>query len=185
MGLRRGFKAEANGYSRELRRELGLAAHSPLCPWKLATFLDLPVVALESYVAAIPEAVAYLRGDAGRSEFSAITVCCETRRIIVYNDAHSRKRQAADIFHEIGHTLLHHPPPSLTLNGSRYYDPEIEEEAHWLGFALHISDEAALLIARRNYTLVEASDLYGASEQMVQMRLNVTGAYRRIRGWAA
>ena len=41
--LRRGFKKEANEYAKEFRQELGLRAHDPLCPWKLAEHLAIPV----------------------------------------------------------------------------------------------------------------------------------------------
>jgi len=57
----------------------------------------------------------------------------------------------------------------------------LEEEASWLGPALLVSDEAALLIVERALTIGEALDRYSASEQLVKMHLNVTGALRRIR----
>lgn len=181
MGLRRGFKSEANWFARSLRGELGLAPYSPLCPWKLARHLDFPVMALEDFVADIPHAIAHLRSAIGQGEFSAVTICKGTRRLIVYNDAHPRKRQAADVAHELSHGLLMHPPkPPFNEDGSRDYNPTLEEEANWLGPALLVSEEAALLIADRGLTISAASDRYGASEQVVRMRLNVTGAYRRV-----
>jgi len=55
----------------------------------------------------------------------------------------------------------------------------MEDEANWLGPALLISDEAALLIVKRQYSLEQASDLYQASVEVVRFRLNVCGAFRR------
>ena len=55
--------------------------------------------------------------------------------------------------------------------GKRAYDKEMEEEANWLGPALLISDEAAMHIAAMGLTIAKASDMYGASEPLVQMRL--------------
>lgn len=105
------------------------------------------------------------------------------KRFIVHNDAHDPKRQSANIAHELAHALLHHPPkPPFDENGERHYSLELEEEANWLGPALLISEEAALWIARNNWPLVDASALYGASEDLIRMRLNVCGAYRRTGG---
>ncbi|MBQ0819048.1 ImmA/IrrE family metallo-endopeptidase [Microvirga sp. HBU67558] len=126
--------------------------------------------------------VAYPRGKKGQAEFSAVTLCKGPHRLIIHNDGHHKKRQAANIAHELSHELLIHPSkPLLNETGSRHYDANIEEEAAWLGPALLISEEAALLVAERKYSLTEASDIYGASEEVVRMRLNVTSAYRRSR----
>ena len=180
MAYRRGFKSEANWYAREMRRELGLGPHSPLCPWKLAAHLEFPLFTLSSLAQAAPEVVTYFRSSVGQSEFSAITLFDGPHRWIIHNDAHDRKRQAADIAHELAHGLLLHPPkPPLDANGSRHYDADREEEANWLGPALLISDEAAVQIARRGHTVAQASDIYGASLDVVRFRLNVSGAYKR------
>jgi Zn-dependent peptidase ImmA (M78 family) len=181
MAYRRGFKAEANWYSREMRRELGLAPHSPLCPWKLAAHLDFPLVPLSSFREVSPGIVSYFRTAAGQKDFSAITLFDGMERWIVYNDAHHKKRQAADISHELAHGLLLHPSkPPLDATGSRHYDRDREAEANWLGPALLVSDEAAVHIVERKLTLLEASDLYGASVEVVRMRLGVSGASIRV-----
>lgn len=186
MALRRGFKTEANWYSREFRRELGLAPQSPLCAWRLAGHLDIPITPLSEYLNAIPDHVRYLSSPAGQADFSAITICYSQRRLIIHNDAHSQKRQAANIVHELSHAILHHPPkPPFNEQGSRHYDRDLEDEANWLGPALLISEEAALHIVRRGMSVEEASDYYTASAPLVRMRLSVTGAYRRAAARAA
>lgn len=180
MTFRRGFKSEANWYAREMRRELGVAPHGALCPWRLAEHLDFPLYELSSLAAAAPEVVRYFRSAKGQSEFSAITLFDGPHRWIVHNDAHDRKRQAADIAHELAHGLLLHPPkPPLDATGSRHYDADREAEANWLGPALLVSDEAAVFIARQRHSPARASDIYGASVEVVRMRLNVSGAFRR------
>jgi hypothetical protein len=40
--------------------------------------------------------------------------------------------------------------------------------------------EAATHIAALGLTISKASDMYGASEQLIRMRLNVTGASQRV-----
>jgi Zn-dependent peptidase ImmA (M78 family) len=104
--------------------------------------------------------------------------------MIVYNDAHSRGRQASDITHELAHALLQHPPaPALDHRGCRHWDPELEEEADWLAGVLLITEDAALAIVRNGLSLEEAAAKYGVSTQMVQFRVNMTGARRRVRSF--
>ena len=179
MTLRRGFKTEANAYSREMRLELGLAAHSPLCQWQLAEHLGHTVLPMSSYIDLHSREVLHLSSNKGRKEFSAVTVNSEIGPIIIHNDRHDTKRQAANLAHECAHGLLHHKPCALFDGTKRVYNAEMEEEACWLGPALLISDEAALLIANRRYSLEQASDLYGASIEVIRFRLNVCGAARR------
>jgi Zn-dependent peptidase ImmA (M78 family) len=181
MTLRRGFKTEANWYARELRRELNLAADAPLCPKQLADHLSIKHEPLEVYAGEHPDQVAYLRGRIGQNEFSAVTLCHGSRRHIIYNDAHSPKRRAADLIHELSHCILLHPAkPPFDENGSRHYEKTLEDEANWLGPALLLSEEAALAVMRQGLSLSTISDTYGVSEELVRMRLNVTGAYRRV-----
>lgn len=180
MTLRRGFKTEANTTSREIRAELGLAADAALCPFLTASHLGVLVVKLSAFQEQHPNAVRYLTSEAGKSEFSAITVCVGLQRVIVYNDGHSLGRCAANIMHELSHLLLMHPShPLCGENGKRHFDATMEEEANWFGPALLVSDEAAVSIAKRRLPLSSAASEYGVSTQLIRMRLNVTGARRR------
>lgn len=181
MGLRRGFKSEANYYAIEFRKELRLAPHAPLCPWRLAAHLEIPVLPMSEFAALIPEHYAYLSGKDGGS-FSALTVFDRSRRLIVHNDSHRRPRQASNIAHELSHGILGHPPmPPLDDIGCRNYNKDLEDEANWLAPALLISEEAALHIARAGFTLEAAADTYGVSKEVMKMRLNVTNAYVRVK----
>lgn len=183
--FRRGFKAEASWYSKSVRAELGLKPYEPICPWTLAEHLELPVLKVSDYVKVEPDAVAYLHSVAGQDEFSAITANLGGIRVIIHNDAHDRKRQAADIAHEIAHGLLLHELAPLTgAEGKRNYHSEVEAEASWLGPALLVPDEAAVFIASRladgRVTMQQATDEYGVSESLLRMRLNVSGAFIRV-----
>ena len=182
MGLRRGFKTEADWYAADVRRSLGLEAGDPLCPWSLADHLDHIVVPLGEYAAAHPREVALLRGQTGPKGFSAVTLCVGGDRLVIYNDRHAPTRQAADIAHELAHGLLMHQPMPLTSGtGARHYDRASEDEAHWLGPALLVSREAALMIARGGEAPATAAARYKVSLQLMQMRLRMTGALRRAR----
>jgi Zn-dependent peptidase ImmA (M78 family) len=64
--------------------------------------------------------------------------------------------------------------------GSRHYDDVLEAEANWLGPALLVSEEVAIHIVEQKMAIDVASDHYGASSQLVQMRLNVSAAVIRV-----
>jgi Zn-dependent peptidase ImmA (M78 family) len=177
---RRGFKTETNDYAREFREELNFKSHDPLCPWALAKYLEIPVEPLSNYKSEIPEAVIHYTEKESDS-FSAITVCDQYRRLIIHNDSHHLHRQAANIAHELGHGILGHMPmPVLDEYGCRYFDREQEDEANWLGPALLISQEAAIHIVKTGMTIEDASVIYGASKQVVKMRINVSGAQKIV-----
>ena len=183
--LRRGFKTEANEHARELRAELGLPPHAPLSPWALAPHLDIPLMRLSELAGIEPAAVRYLTRSAP-DVFSAATLFSGYRRLIVYNDAHHPRRQAADLAHEISHGLLGHPPaPIFNSIGCRQFNRAHEDEANWLGPALLISEEAALYIVEQRLTLDAAVVNYAVSRDVITMRIGVTGAQRRLqRRWA-
>lgn len=109
MALRRGFKSEANKYAKEMREELGRQPHEPLCPWELASLLEIPILPLSEFSASDPQAVSVLSNGA-QDNFSAVSVFEGRKRLIVHNDAHHPYRQAANIAHELSHAILLHPP---------------------------------------------------------------------------
>lgn len=180
MKYRRGFKKETNAYSRKFRAELGLKPHAPLCPWKLAEYLAIPVAPLSNFKNQIPEPIYYLM-KCDQECFSAVTVFDGRRRMIVHNDAHHPHRQASNITHELSHAILLHPPTEpFSEHGCRNFNKDIEDEANWLGPALLISEEAALHIVKNEMSIDEASKFYSVSEKVILMRINVTGARKRI-----
>jgi Zn-dependent peptidase ImmA (M78 family) len=179
--LRRGFKSECNDIAREIRAELGLTLADPLDPWALADHLEIPVLPMCTLADVVPDAVRHFSRAANRGEFSAVTVFDGTKRVIMHNDNHSCGRQASNVSHELSHgLLLHDPKPALDGTGCRNWDPAVEEEAEWLSGALLISEEAALTIARKGISLDDAAHRFGVSRAMVQWRINVTGARKRV-----
>ena len=166
--------------AREVRRELSLSPTSPLDVRQLADHLSIPILPLSSLGDAAPLAARFFL-NGGESVFSGVTVFWGTQRTIVFNDAHDRGRQANDIGHELSHGLLLHPPtPAADERGCRLWDVDTEGEADWLSGALLVPEEAALLIARRKLPHAAAAAEYGVTPKMIQYRINVTGAQRRV-----
>lgn len=177
--MRRGFKTEANALAGEVRAELGLGPFDRLDPHVLAKDLDIPVWTVSDFVAEHP-GVAELLG-ASHELFSAITVFAGRRRTIVHNDAHKAGRQNSNLAHELAHGLLGHPPtPALDNRGCREWNQDIEDEAAWLGGALLVTEAAALAIAKNRWSKEQAAERFAVSAQMIQYRLNTTGANRRV-----
>lgn len=180
MALGRGFKAAAKEIAKQVKAEMKLSLTAPLDPWALAAHLEIPMIELSSIADLAPNAALHF-SVINPSEFSAVTVFCGTRRVIVYNDSHLRGRQSSDITHEISHgLLLHTPHPALDANGCRNWAEDSEDEADWLGGVLLISDEGAMNIARQEMAVEEAADFYGVSKKMVEWRLRMSGAYKRV-----
>ncbi len=73
MGLRRGFKSEADQIAREIRSELGLAPAACLDPWHLARHLEIPIVGLSEVADTAPNAAREF-GIVDTAAFSAVTV---------------------------------------------------------------------------------------------------------------
>lgn len=178
--MRYGFKKEANETAKEVRKELGLNFHDALDPWKLMNLLEIPVMTLTEFGNAYAPCVHHF-ANVEADAFSAVTVFCGNKRLVVHNDTHSRPRQVSNLTHEAAHGLLHHQPfPALDPNGCREWDDNIEKEAEYLAGALLVTEEAALQIVREGISTHNAAQRLGVSQQMVIYRINVTGARRRV-----
>src|SRR3954462_14490223 len=125
MTLRRGFKSEANELALEMRAEMNLQPHSPLCPWELAEHLNVPVSTLQELADENPHIAVHtkLLTLKHKSVFSASTIFHRRRRWIVHNDSHAPVRQRSNLAHELAHALLQHRPHSLFCStGGRTYE---------------------------------------------------------------
>jgi len=184
MTLRRGFKSEANNLALEVRAELRLPPHAPVCPFAIADNLGIPVFTLHSLLSldeTLAQHVAVLI-DRHRSAFSAITVFHGSRRCIVHNQAHAPARQRSNVSHEVAHALLMHPPhPPFCSSGNRTYKRELEEEAGWLGPVLLVSNEAARWGMARGMSVSDAAQHFQVSQDLMQFRFRMSGAQQMQR----
>lgn len=176
--MRHGFKTEAREIAAEVRGELGLTPLDALDPWVLAKHLCIPVWALSSY-SEIPSPVEYL-SVTETGAFSAMIACQGVHRVIIYNDGHAPTRQRADIAHEIAHALLLHQPHPALDGHPPHYDEVQEDEAKWLGGVLLVTDDFCMSCCRDGMEVAEAAVLMGVSPQLMQWRMNMSGAPRRV-----
>lgn len=179
-GYRRGFKTEARDLGLEVRAELRLHALDRLDPRVLSAHLEIPAWSLSEFVLERPDIAPLLTTE--RSAFSAVTVFDGTRRTIVHNDGHSESRQSSNLAHELSHGLLLHPPtPALDDSGCRNWNQDIEDEASWLAGELLVTFEAAMAVARGQWTMSAAAERLGVSKALIRYRVNMTGARKIVR----
>lgn len=175
--MRRGFKAEAEALSVELRAELSIKDRDPLDVFQLAQHLDIPVISLSDFNGDLSHNNLRTLLVKERSAFSGVTIHRGYRRLIVLNDGHTKTRQRSSLAHELAHALLGHPPSPLSDDsGERQYDSEIEKEAQWLGGAILVPHVAARHIVFKIPDRNEAARRYMISTEMLNYRLKVTGA---------
>lgn len=175
--LRRGFKAEAEAYSCDYRKELGLLASQPLDMFALARHLDVPVVSLSELSPLLQRAAYRHLTTIASSEFSAVTLSLGCARHVVYNDSHAPTRQQSDLAHELAHIILGHSPSELTkASGGRHYNKELEDEAACLSGVLLLPKAAAIWVLKSGKSTYQAAADFNISLQMMTMRLNQSGA---------
>lgn len=182
-GYRRGFKKECEEICLEVGAELGLGSYAAFDPFALADHLLIPHEPIADYAGddRCGWAVAHLTGE-GREEFSAATVYRGTRRRILYNGQNSPARSRSDVAHELSHVLLEHEPGPVRGDGdARTWNAAQEKEASWLSGVLLVPEHVALRLARLGTPVTGAATSYGVSVQLMQFRLNASGALKRVR----
>jgi len=183
--VKRGFKAEAERISSEIRAELSLEADEKLNPLELAEHLAIPVFTLgQANNVAPTSSFSQYFASVDSDAFSAITVFQGRKRLIIHNENHHPNRQASNVSHEISHSLLEHEPTALvSADGQRYWNAEVEKEANWLGAVLLIPRDGALEMTRSGGTITEIAIHYGVSEILCRWRMGQSGVIQQIQRW--
>jgi hypothetical protein len=183
--MKRGFKSWAEAKSLELRRLCNVPTLSPLPARTLAQKLGIDVVAPDQ-ISGIPVDVITLLTGRFAENWSAVCVPVNGSFVIVYNPTHSAARQESDIMHELAHIICRHIARRSDVVGElpflmRSYDVAQEDEAAWLGACMQIPRAALLALIRRGFSNEALAALFGASEDMVVFRRNMTGIDHQLR----
>ena len=179
--LRRGFKAEVERLAVAVREELGMEVTDPFDCLALAADLDIPVVSLSDMVKFGASRASVMRLSRAGTDFSALTVCAGTARLIVYNPNHPPSRKANSLAHELSHILLEHTPAlALDESGCRRWDGVREAEADWLAGCLLVPREGALRLLLQNRSSASSAAHFGVSKQLFKWRANQTGVVRQL-----
>lgn len=162
----------------EVRRDFGVRPLDALDPAALAAHLRIPVFGISGCEASL---VTRFLGSSLRERFHAATVPVDNGVAIIHNDRAPVTRQRSNLAHELGHVLLEHDFFPINTEDGFERDSAVEREADWFGFALLITTEAALAIARIGIDVQDAADMLGISVQAMRYRLDVSGASIRAR----
>ena len=165
--------------ARGLRRELGLSDVDPLPPRDLSEHLDVPILSLADVTDLDPNDVHQLL-FVDPDSWSAITVSVGGREAIITNSNHHGGRSSTDIMHELAHLLLGHEPSTMFYVSDedialRGFSKDAEDEANWLAGALLLPREALVYLRSKGISNDEICKAYGVSQQLLRMRLDVTG----------
>lgn len=174
------FTKMAEELALEIRDELGLRPSDRLSPLELLDHLDLPAMPTSALIAlahpGIADAVELLAKD---GSLSALTVFRGTERLVVFNDAATAGRQAADITHEAAHgLLLHEPTTAIDEFGCRAWDDRVKAEATHLGACLLIPARGVRYWAKVGKGIDEIAHHFGTSIELARWRYNINGGRR-------
>lgn len=178
----RGFKSWCENTAIQIRKDLKLAEVSPLPAKMLASTLAIPVWTPSEVGGLSQQSASTLQVE----DWSALTISYGGQDAIVYNPAHSLRRQSTDVMHELSHILMRHNPSQVMFAEKqdiilRTYDKKQEAEADWLAGCLLLPRPALLHIARVNTSTESTLSEYAVSQQLLEYRTNITGVKHQLR----
>lgn len=177
--LRRGFKAQSERRSLEVRKTLGIPAIGQLDAMRLAAHLGVTVWSATDVPGWPEEDRHHLLNDA-RDEWSAFVLKESEHHLIIYNPAQSSGRTNSVVMHELSHIMLGHSLATGSVTSDGYfingnYDEVQEAEADWLGGTLLLPRPALLWMRSQKMSDSSASDHFGVSLDMLRWRIRMTG----------
>ena len=182
----RGFKSWCETAATQQRRLLKLHPSDPLDPRALAQSLGIQVWTPEQVPGFDRKHLDRVRAD--RDGWSAVTLCMGAAHLIILNSSHRGGRPASDLAHELSHILLGYEPTRVDISKDGFlvlntHDKQQEAEAAWLAGCLLFPREALVLIRRKGLDEQVAARMYGASRDMLEYRLRMSGVDKQLR-WA-
>ena len=178
MSFERGFKAQCERRSLDLRKALGLGSTDPLLADDLARHLGINVRTAADFPGLSEAAREALAHD--ESGWSAVTLECGTNKLIILNGTHSSGRQSSDLMHELAHHLLEHRPSEVDVSQEgllvlHSFNRVQETEADWLAASLLLPRPVLVYVKTRFSELEEGARHFRVSLAMLRYRLDVTG----------
>lgn len=98
---------------------------------------------------------------------------------VMLNANQTRQRMNVTFLEEIAHHHYGHHASSLDANGRPTYDEANEQEAYWTAAAVLLPSVAVARAVRRGEAIEEIGRRYGASEELVKMRIGTLGLWNR------
>jgi hypothetical protein len=176
--VQRGFKTRSEEWSRDARRDIGLAENDPLDPWTYASHLGIEVLPFEGLDLSDGDCEQLTIVDP--SSWSGMTLEESGRLFVVLNPVHALVRQRSTLMHELAHARLRHVPARVQVSAGGTlllsdYDPAQEEEADWLAGALLVPRTALVRDRALGLGTREIAEAFGVSVDLCNWRLRMTG----------
>ncbi|MDB5151102.1 MAG: ImmA/IrrE family metallo-endopeptidase, partial [Mucilaginibacter sp.] len=180
--LKRGFKAKCERLALDYRSKLSIHVCNPLCAFKLAEYLNIPIYRATEFLTSPIEKEKLANDNFGWSALTMVT--SSGNRIIIINPYHSDARQQSDIMHELAHVICGHKQSFSNYDfeiplGMRHFDEIQEEEAICLGSTLQITRPGLLWALKRNYTVEQISSYFNSSIEMAKYRMQISGVIKQ------
>ena len=165
------FRRRCESIATEQRQLLDLKAFEPLPANLLATRLNAKISTPQQVPNLDPKHIETLNSN----QFSA-AIISDNPLWIIYNSTHAPARRESNLMHELAHVLLNHQMVGFnSQTGQPLRIEQNEDEATYLGGCLQIPRRGLLWTLQKKMTITEIAKFFGASEEMVQFRSNVTG----------
>lgn len=183
--MKRGFKSWAEKKAEEYRILLGKKYYHSLSANELADHLRIKVIT-PKHIPNLSKKDSSILLNHDHNSWSAITIKNYLGEyIIISNSSHSKKRQESDLMHEMAHIICEHFMEKIKIRADfpfplRDYNTEQEEEAKWFGGCLQVPRRALVQMIYKGLDINELSDHFGASMDMVNYRLRMTGVEKQI-----
>jgi len=177
------FKAYAERFAAEARREAGLGECAPLCPWGYAERRG--VVVLHPSDLSIEASDISQLTIVDPDSWSGVTIREGAKMAVILNSAHPATRQANTLMHEIAHIELSHVPNRVEVSETQLlllsdFSGEQEEEADWLAGSLLLPRCALIKHRARGCSTNEIAQLFKVSDELCTWRLRMTGVDRQL-----
>lgn len=182
--MKRGFKKWAETKAVEFRKELKKQNYEKLTAEELAYHLKVLLIKPNEIPGLAEKDKSILLNY---DHWSAITIKNYLdEHVVIYNPTHSKKRQESDLMHELAHIICEHKMEKIIIREGfpfplRDYNTVQEDEAIWLGGCLQIPREALVKCIYKGMNKAELAQHFGASREMLQYRMNVTGVQHQIK----
>lgn len=183
--MRRGFKSWAEKKAVELRNELSIEYYEKLPGLDLAQHLGIQLIEPNNIPGLSLEDKTLLLNHYHDS-WSAITIKNYLDSyLIIFNPTHSARRRESDLMHELAHIICEHKMEKIIIRKDfpfplRDYNSDQEDEAKWLGGCLQVPRRASVQMIYKGLDINELSDHFGASMDMINYRIRLTGVEKQI-----
>jgi hypothetical protein len=182
--VQRGFKSRCEQISKRYRKKLGISLEDALPYQRLAEELGVLLWAPGDVPGLDAESIHQLTVVDSRS-WSAVAVKVGVKYAVIFNSAHSERRNSNNVVHELAHIILDHNATRVDVSEDGHlwlstYGREQEDEANWLSGSLLLPREGLLAAYRRYRNLEAVASQFQVSRDLVRWRCNTTGVSRQI-----